>query len=311
VPPPVLVSGLDGRSLGIEASVLRRQGQAIEEFATLRQLQDALATEGGRLVVLGPRLSDLALPEAIRRLRQDPVTRRVSILGLVPAAADSAMEGAVLEAGANAVLRRPFPAWQLDYWVAKLLFIPPRARSRVPVQGQVVGTPRASSTGHFVGLSRNISVNGILLASPVILPGSDLELEISLPSRGAHRVLGRVVRHAPEVGWPYLGYGIEFLYLAGESQAAIISLVEHEVAPHLPAMVMSSDNDAATTTVRREGWVYELLGPVGSSDRWQVEIRRAPRDRWRPGNAGPFYVVEDVTPQAALEAARSFVRRHG
>lgn len=314
MPPPVLVAGLDGRSLLLEASVLRRDGHRVEELATARELLFALTAGGFRLVVLGPLLPDLTLPETIRRIRNDPTMRTVSVLALIPAAATLELDGSAVEAGANAVLRRPVDDARLDSWVAKLLAVPRRVRARVPVQGHVVGTPRTAGIGHFVGLTRNISVNGILLASPVELPGApDVELEMSLPDMGALKALGRVVREAPEVTWPYLGYGVEFLYVPEDSLETIISLIEREVIPvaTLAPEPPSAEVVAIRATVRRELWVYELLDPVLHGAAWQCEIRRAPRELWRPGCGGPFYVVEEGSPDEALASARAFVRRHG
>jgi hypothetical protein len=42
-----------------------------------------------------------------------------------------------------------------------------------------------------------------------------------------------------------------------------------------------------------------------------VEIRRAPREQWRAGAAGPFYVVEGDTPEATLGRAREFIHSFG
>ncbi len=314
MPPPVLVAGLDGRSLLLEASVLRRDGHTIEELGSARDLLARLGEDRFRLVVLGPRLPDLALADTIRRIRADPATRAVSVLALIPAGEAVEIDGRVVEAGANAVLRRPLEETRLDSWVAKLLSVPRRVRARVPVQGHVVGTPRTAGIGHFVGLTRNISVNGILLASPVALPGApDVELEMSLPDAGALKALGRIVRQAPEVAWPYLGYGVEFLYIPEDSLEAIITLIEREVTPTLTPEPEppSAEVLAIRATVRREIWVYEILDPVRHGEGWQVEIRRAPREVWRPGSGGPFYVVEEASPEEALATARAFVRRHG
>jgi CheY-like chemotaxis protein len=311
--PSVLTAGLDSRSLALEASVLRRDGHVVEDCRSGRELLTALATGGVRLVVLGPELPDLALAELVRRIRGDRATRNVSILALMPGGADIDLDGRAVEAGANAVLRRPLEHARLDGWVAKLLAVPRRVRARVPVQGQVVGTPRPASSSHFVGLTRNISVNGILLASPVALPdGSDIEMEISLPTSGALRALGRLVREAPEVGWPYVGYGVEFLFVPDDSMEEITRLVRQGIPPRLPLpSSLRPDLSAIRATVRRETWIYEILAPVEQGGGFQVEIRRAPRDDWRPGLAGPFYVVEAASPEDALAAAREFVRRHG
>jgi hypothetical protein len=65
------------------------------------------------------------------------------------------------------------------------------------------------------------------------------------------------------------------------------------------------------STLRRGPWVYELLTPVAHASGWHVEIRRAPRDEWRAGAAGPFYVVEGPSPDAALQSAREFIHSFG
>ncbi|MBI3932523.1 MAG: PilZ domain-containing protein [Acidobacteria bacterium] len=309
--PPVLVAGLDGRSLLLEATVLQREGHRVEEVETGRALLGALAEGGHHLVVLGTRIPDVGLPELIRRIRHDPGTRTVSVLALVPASDPVEVDGKVAEAGANAVLRRPLDRARLDAWIAKLLTVPRRVQARVPVHGQVVGTPRSGAAGHFVGLSRNISVNGMLLASPVPLTEyPDVELEVSLAEATPLKALGRVVRDAPEVGWPYLGYGIEFLFVPEESLDSLIELVRRQIAPP-PVRAAPAENHDIHSTLRRESWVYEILKPRPHGAAWQVEIRRAPRDAWRPGAGGPFYVVEETSPEGALGQARAFVLRHG
>ncbi len=310
MPAPVRVAGLDGRSLLLEAAVLRRDGHAIEESAGGRALLSGLAEGGARLVVVGPRLPDVDLPELVERIRTDPLTRNVSILALIPRDEPSSLDGDVIKAGANAVLRRPLETQHLENWLAKLLSVPRRVKARVPVQGHVVGTPRSTS-GHFVGLTRNLSVNGILLASPVRLAEApDLELEMTLPGTFPLKVLGRVVRDAPEVTWPYLGYGVEFLFVPPESLDALIGLIIRETSPIL-APALQPETRAIRSTIRRESWIYEILEPARHGATWQVEIRRAPREGWRPGSTGPFYVVESETADAALIEARAFVLRHG
>lgn len=307
--PPILVAGLDGRSLLLEAPLLRREGHPVEELRAARELFDALAADiACRLVVLGPRLSDMSLVEAIRRIRASALTRHVSVLALLPAGEDPELDGAVVEAGANAVMRRPLEQARLEAWMAKLLSVPRRVEARVPVQGHVVGTPKAEASGHFYGLTRNLSVNGMLLASPVRLVHPDVELEVGMPEgRPSLRALGRIVREAREIGWPYLGYGVEFLFIQEESVATIASFIE--------AAVLDSLQRAASTpihsTLRRDFWVYEILKPLQSPDGWQAEIRRGPRDAWRPGASGPFYVVLGRTPEDALAEARGFIQRHG
>jgi CheY-like chemotaxis protein len=309
---PILVAGLDSRSLFLEAPVLLRDRAVLEEKASGRALLDGLARENGRLVILGTNLADIDLLETVHQIRSLPATRRVSILVLVPAEEQEGLEEEVKTAGANAALRRPLDRALLEGWIAKLLVVPRRVDARVPVFGQVVGTPRTEETGHFYGLSRNLSVNGMLLASPVRLTdGPDLDLELELPDKGGRvRAIGRVVRDAGEVGWPYLGYGVEFLFVPPESQLAI----ELTVASASVSLTQLTREGAAAgihATVRSRAWIYEIVEPVAYEAGWLVEIRRGPREGWRPGVAGPFYVVEGPSPEVALRAAREFVHAQG
>jgi CheY-like chemotaxis protein len=309
MPASVLVAGLDGRSLLLEAPVLQRERHAVLEVASGRALVEEIVRNGARLVVLGSQLPDLDLPDAIGRVRASALARHVSILVLVASGASPSLEAEAQAAGANAVLRRPLDPAQLEAWIAKLIAVARRVETRVPVQGRVVGTPRNRDDAHFYGLSRNLSVTGMLLASPVRLAeGPDLELEFDLPGAvPGLQALGRVVRQAGEVAWPYIGYGVEFLYLPAMSFDAIVDLVSH--GGLRPAAIPPDATHGIHSTVRREAWVYEILEPVRRDDTWHAEIRRAPREDWRPGEAGPFYVVEGASPEKALREARDFLIR--
>jgi len=306
--PPILVAGLDGRSLLLEAPVLQRDRHVVEERSGGRDLLEGVAPTGARLVVLGTRLDDLSVADTIRKIRGNAATRHVSILALVPAPEPTEVDTEVLKAGANAVLRRPLDPARLESWIAKLLAVPRRVEARVPVQGHVVGTPRLAGAAHFFGLTRNLSVNGMLLASPIpLVPGREVELEFHLPGAQPRlRALGRVIREAGDVAWPYIGYGIEFFFVPPESMDAIAAVVAEGVAQLPPP---PSEARGIHSTVRREAWVYEILEPIPYAEGWQAEIRRAPREMWRAGAAGPFYVVEGASREEALEAAREFVTR--
>jgi CheY-like chemotaxis protein len=308
----VLVAGLDRRSLLLEAPFLLRHGAEIGEAASAWDLLERLAKEGGRLVVLGTELEDASLPDLVRRIRGLPATRQVSVLALIPAAAVETLDGDTLDAGANAVLRRPLDAMHLDAWLAKLLSVPRRVDARIAVQGQVVGSPRNAAGGHFSGLSRNLSVNGMLLASPVRLAGVDLDLEFQLPDSGRRiRAIGRVIREAREVGWPYLGYGVEFVFVPPDSLEGLVSLVAgHLPAPIPPEAPAGAPGARIVATVRHAAWIYELVEAVPYPAGYLVEIRRGAREGWRPGATGPYFVVEGVSAESAMQAAREFVARH-
>jgi CheY-like chemotaxis protein len=306
----ILAAGLDIRELRLDVRFLQRAPRLVQGASSARELLDALPAGAVRLLVLGPNLPDLSLRETIERVREDPELARVSILALIPASEPAEIEGLVLGAGANAALRRPLDRFVLESWLAKLLAVPQRVQTRVPVHVQVVGTPHRSSNGHFYGLTRNLSVHGMLLASPVRIESDDVDLEIDLPEpEGRVRVLGRVTREAPDVGWPYIGYGIEFLFLPESGQRAIERMVERERTPE-PRRPRWAPG-AIHSTVRREEWIYELTEPLRFEGGFLVEIRRAAREDWRAGSASPFYVVQGTTAGTALETAREFVREHG
>ena len=73
----------------------------------------------------------------------------------------------------------------------------------------------------------------MLLASPLRLADApDLDLEFVLPGvRARLRALGRVVREAPEVAWPFRGYGVEFLFVPEDSHATITLVVSGALRP--------------------------------------------------------------------------------
>lgn len=309
--PEILVAGFDSRRLLLAAPMLFRDREAVEELATARELLAELDRRRGRLVVLGHRLPDLPLLETLRRIRSLPAPRAVSILVLLPAGEPVETEISALAAGANAVERRPFDQAHLEYRIARLLSVPRRIDARIPVQGRVVGTPLQPAAGHFYGLTRNLSVNGLLLASPVAFGNRpDLDLEFYLPEEQSRvRALGRVVREAPEVGWPYLGYGVEFVFVPPESVEAIAGVVTR--VSSLASLTPEQTAARIRGTIRRDSWIYELAEPVRDARAWRVEIRRGRLEAWRPGFSEAVYVAEGASPESALRAARDFVSRHG
>jgi CheY-like chemotaxis protein len=310
VPGTILAAGLDARELRLEVRFLQRDPALVAEAPSARELVERADREEASLIVLGTRLPDKPVEDLIRRIREGPAGQRASILVLIPASDPEGTEGLVLGAGANAALRRPLEHFVLEGWVAKLLDVPQRVLARIPVHVQVVGSRKSAPGEHFYGLSRNLSVHGMLLASPVRIEAEDLDLEIDLPEpEGRIRVLGRIAREAPEVGWPYMGYGIEFLFLPEAGQRAIDRMVKREAPPE-PAKSLWAPG-AIHSTLRRDEWIYEITEPARTESGFLVEVRRASRAGWRPGQASPFYVVQGESARGALDTAREFVRRHG
>jgi CheY-like chemotaxis protein len=295
--------------------MLQRDGHVVEDRDYARDLLQDLVPLSARLVVLGPALPDMDAAALVRRIRQSSVTRNVSILALLPAGEPTSRDADLRAAGANAVLRRPIDRFSLELALSRLLAVGRRVSARVAVHGQVVGTPRRNVGPHFCGTTRNVSVSGLLLASPVRLDsGTDVDLELVVPGVAPRlRGLGRVVREAGEIGWPFLGYGVEFLFLPADTQEAIMLMVAGQLAEVVPGPHPTGEPAAMAilSTLRREDWVYEIHTPVRRDGAWLAEIRRAPRLDWRPGAAGPFYVVEGSSPETAVREARAFLARHG
>jgi CheY-like chemotaxis protein len=178
---------------GIERHLARR-------FEDARMM--ALAAKPDLVVV------DRDLPKAdqlIASLREDPSTRRVSIAIVARGDFDPA-EVALLEAGANAILRLP-PGPDWDDRLVRLLDVPARREARLPVEFGVdaLGT----GVGERVpGQAVNISRSGILIETSVELGvGDELELEFSLEGE-ALLTHGRVVRR----GAPRF-FGVQFASL--------------------------------------------------------------------------------------------------
>jgi CheY-like chemotaxis protein len=301
------VAGLDSRGLLLEAPLLRREGCVIEECPSGGALLRTLDQGGIQLVVLGPLLDDMKLPEVVARIRDSRERRNVSILCLVPSSEPAVLDEEAFEAGANALLRRPLDRPLLEAWIAKLLTVARRVEVRIPVDGQVVGSPRQVEGGHFYGLARNLSAHGLLLACPVRLSlDQDVEIDLRLSEVPVPlKVLGRIVRSAGDVRWPYLGYGVEFLYVPAPSMGVIDEIVRTGAT-----RLGMPKQGGIHSTLRRGSWIYEILHPAPCEDGWQVEIRRAPLDQWRAGRGGPFFVVAAPSPTEALLRAREFLGRH-
>jgi hypothetical protein len=309
--PKILAAGVSVAELRLEVRFLQREPELVREAATTAELHDALNDPAIALVVLGPgAANEWPAAELVPAIRGGPAGGRVSVLAVVRIEDPVGTEGVLLAAGANAALRRPLDRFVLESWMGKLLEVPRRVIARIPVHVQVVGSRRSSPGEHFYGLSRNLSLHGMLLASPVRIEAEDLDLELDLPEpEGRVRLLGRIVRDAPEVGWPYVGYGIEFLFLPEAGQRAISRMVRRDAPTEARPSLWAPG--AIHSTVRRNAWIYEITEPARTDSGFLVEIRRAPREDWRPGRSSPYSVVRADEARAAIDAARAFVRQHG
>ena len=152
-------------------------------------------------------------------LREDPSTRGVSIAVLARGDLDP-MEVALLEAGANAILRHP-SGTDWDERLHALLNVPARQDARFAVRFDVETLMGTGETAVH-GAALNLSLSGLLLESPVPLRvGDDLALSLLIPEGGQPVAgPGRVVRQAGAGR-----YGVAFGPLPAPARQRIEALV--------------------------------------------------------------------------------------
>lgn len=138
----------------------------------------------------------------IAAVRDSPETRGLSVAVVAKGDFDPA-EIALLEAGANAILRLP-PGPEWDERVPKLMQVPVRKETRFSVSFHV---DRITAGGHTeAALALNLSTSGILIETPAHLAVADpVHLHFTLPDGSDVDARGRVVRIAGSDR-----YGVEF-----------------------------------------------------------------------------------------------------
>ena len=104
------------------------------------------------------------------------------------------------------------------------------------------------------------------------------------------RVLGRVAREAPEVGWPYVGYGIEFLFLPEAGAARDRPHGEARGPARAAAEPVGARGDPLHGAPRRRGSTRSPSRPAPTAATWSRSAARRAR-AGAPGAASPFYVV--------------------
>lgn len=160
-----------------------------------------------------------AAVDLITRLRENPGTRRSSVLAL-SRSPDLADEETLRHAGANLVLAGEVDPTLWDARLEDLASVPRRREARIPVRFEVWSRldPEAEPVE---ALALNISVHGMLLETDELLDfGTRLDLAFTLPGQDREcRVVGQVVREAAPEGRPRSG--VEFLILLGDARDRI------------------------------------------------------------------------------------------
>jgi CheY-like chemotaxis protein len=219
--PRVLLAVSDDWHVPLGESVLWRSG--IERFSApdAASAFDMARTLKPRLLVL--HADDPECSQLVRRIRADEEARNASI-AVLARSPSAAQREAFLEAGANAVLTDIDGPAVWDDRFEELLGVPQRREVRVPVAITIWSRRPSGHGADVVGVSVNISVNGLLLETAAPLPlGTSLNLSFRLPTAADElRLTGRVVWTAPGPGTTSHS-GVEFLGFHGRAMEAILS----------------------------------------------------------------------------------------
>jgi len=201
-------------------TVLYRRNVDRRMAHNIAQARAQAAASPPDIIVVDHHLPDA--PRLVSELREDPLTRRVSIAVLARGDFDTA-DVALLQAGANAILRLP-PGPDWDDRLSRLIHIPVRREARLPIHLQIAAT-FGSWSETFPAMLVNLSIHGMLLLCGRLLQvGDDVHFAFQLSGRGGLiNGTGTVIR---EVGADQ--YGVELTHVDGDGRRLIRQFVESE-----------------------------------------------------------------------------------
>jgi PAS domain S-box-containing protein len=192
-----------------------------------------------------------AASACLRRLRENAATR-TSALAALCSLDHLDKEDALRAAGANVVLLTPVDPEVWDGRLERLLRVPRRRATRIPVR-LTVWSRRSADPEPLEGVMLNVSAHGMLLETSEPLPvGARFDLSFRLPRDGSDvHAIGRTVREVTETGSPRAG--VEFVVLRGDGRDRIAAFVEGRRRPR------------RTTSVEQEmsEWEAELRALSG------------------------------------------------
>jgi len=194
-------------ALLFQETILRRRGTSVmTALAGSEGLVKARA-ERPHLIIFGFDLFDMTAPEFCRAIREDELTKTISLLLVCDR--DKTQDGDLcIAAGCNDVIFRPLQKHELDERVARLTTIPARRQLRTITKIEV----SMEKNGRFIlGRSVNISANGMLLEVDRVLPGEGhVRLHFFLPGDPRPLQLEAEILRA-EFSGAMAKYGVRFL----------------------------------------------------------------------------------------------------
>lgn len=216
----LLVDHSRGALLFQETILRRRDMQIMTALAGTEGLVKA-RMERPNLIIFGYDLFDMSAPEFCREIRNDELTRAISLL-LVCDRAHTDHGDLCLSAGCNDVIFRPLQKPELDQKVERLTKIPVRRQLRTITKIEM----SVEKNGRFVlGRSVNISSTGILIEVDRMLPqDGPLRLHFYLPADPRPlQLLAEILRAEFSGSMPK--YGMRFVDLTEEDQTRITRFV--------------------------------------------------------------------------------------
>jgi len=219
---PVDVSGDLGLTVLWRSDVQRVMVTTVEAAIEVARVRHAT------MFVVGG-IEPVVAGEWLRRLRADAATRNSALAALCPL--DSLEQGESLRAaGANIVLPTPVDPEIWDARLDRLLRVPRRRSTRIPVR-LTVWSRRSADPEPIEGVMLNVSANGMLLETAEPLPvGTRFDLSFRLPRDLSEvHAIGRVVREVAEV--ESHRSGVEFVVLRADGRERIAAFVDGRRRP--------------------------------------------------------------------------------
>jgi response regulator RpfG family c-di-GMP phosphodiesterase len=208
-------------ALLFQETILRRRDMSIVTAMAGSEGLAKARDERPNLILFGFDLFDMTAPEFCREIRNDAVTRAISLLFVCDREHQS--EGDLcLAAGCNDVIFRPLQKPELDEKVERLTNIPVRRQLRTITKIEV----SLEKNGRFVlGRSVNISSTGILLEVERMLPQEGpLRLHFYLPGDPKPlQIIAEVLR--AEFRGSVAKYGMRFVNPTEEERERIARYV--------------------------------------------------------------------------------------
>lgn len=208
-------------TLLFQETILRRRDMKIKTALAGSEGLARAREEKPNLIIFGYDLFDMTAPEFCREIRQDQITRAISLL-LVCDRANQEHGDLCLSAGCNEVIFRPLQKPELDQKVERLTNIPVRRQLRTITKIEV----SLEKNGRFVlGRSINISSTGILIEVDRMLPQEGpMRLHFYLPGDPKPLQLMAEVLRAEFAG-SMSKYGMKFLEPTEEERERIARFV--------------------------------------------------------------------------------------